>query len=69
MNKWISVKDQLPRLGQKVILFSNGVVQEEIYTYDQSDDCADFWDRSELDESPTIQESDYWMPLPEPPIV
>lgn len=63
----ISVKDQLPLLGQRVLLFSNGVIQKELYTYDQSDSCANFGDRDDIDESPLISDTDFWMSLPEPP--
>lgn len=70
-NKWISTKDELPKIGQKVILFSNGVVQDEMFELEW-DDCnvgGDYyWFRDDLDECPiTNFKSDMWMPLPEPP--
>jgi hypothetical protein len=64
---WTSVKDDLPRLGQKIILLSNGVVQEETYSLDRGDEGGDFWARDELDKCPPVQPEDYWKPLPKPP--
>jgi len=69
MNEWISIKDKWPRLGQKVLLYSNGVVQNEIYYLNQGDEVGYFWDRDDLDNSPLVIEDDYWMPLPAPPKV
>lgn len=72
MSEWISVKDILPSIGQKVILFSNGVVQEDIYQLDAgdtSDYCAlqYFWARDDIDVCPDVSVNDFWMPLPKPP--
>lgn len=61
--KWISVNDERPKLGQRVLLFSNGVVQENIFMYDEDDDGT-FWSNELLGEFPTCKHSDYWMPLP-----
>ena len=69
--EWISVNDERPKIGQKVILFSNGVVQQDIYMYDQGDinDCevSTFWSRDDLDECPILKDDDMWIPLPPPP--
>ena len=72
MSEWISVKDNSPEIGQKVLLFSNGVVQEEIYTYDMADTndyggISHFWSREDLDECPELKEDDMWQPLPGAP--
>ena len=70
--EWISVEDRLPAIGQRVVLFSNGVVQEEIYTFD-SRNTSDytpleyFWGREDLENCPLINNNDCWMPLPKPP--
>ena len=68
---WISVNDERPKIGQKVILFSNGVVQQDIYVYDQGDindyEVSLFWSRDDLDECPILKDDDMWMPLPSPP--
>lgn len=72
MTEWISVKDKIPNIGQKVILCLKGVVQEEIYAFDQSDSASgmsflSYWSRDDIDECPIMLQSDLWMPLPEPP--
>jgi hypothetical protein len=69
---WVSVKDWLPPLRFKVLLFANGVVQEDTYILDQYDDedlCTDdlFWDRHDIDEIVYLRDDHYWMPLPSPP--
>ena len=72
MSEWIRVEDECPAIGQKVILFSNGVVQEDIYMFDGGD-VSDysppeyFWSREDLDDCPLISPDDRWMPLPSPP--
>jgi len=69
--EWISVNDERPKIGQKVILFSNGVVQQDIYMYDQGDindyEVSTFWSRDDLDECPILKDDDMWIPLPPPP--
>ena len=70
-DKWISVDNVMPRIGQKVLLLSNGVVQEDIYIFDKSDindyEQSLFWSREDLDECPEIKPEDKWQPLPSPP--
>lgn len=72
--EWISVKDRLPATGQKVLLFANGVVQEELFQLDTLDvsycsACpAEFcWSREDIDDSVNIESTHKWMPLPSPP--
>jgi len=72
-NPWVSVEDKCPAIGQKVILYSNGVVQEEIYIFDSGDtsDYAPqeyFWGRDDIEDCPLVKNSDCWMPLPNKPI-
>lgn len=67
MGEWISVKERFPKLGQKVILFSNGVVQEEVYMLDEGEEVDKFWSRDDLDVSPLVDADDFWQPLPAPP--
>ena len=72
VSEWISIDDHWPSIGQKVILFGNGVVQEDIYMFDAGD-CSDygqcdyFFCRDDLDESISIQSGQFWMALPKPP--
>jgi len=70
-DKWISVKDEWPKLGQKVLLFSCGSIQEDIYMLDKFDenDCEIeyFWSTESICKCLDFSENDYWMPLPEPP--
>lgn len=61
----------LPNIGQHVILYSNGGVQEDTYMLDQCDSDYGvgtyFWSREELDECPEVKPGDAWMPLPAAP--
>ena len=61
--KWISVKDRLPELGERVIC-TDGYAVFEQYRVESS--CVyGMWDRFGL-KSP-MQEVTYWMPMPLPP--
>ena len=61
--KWISVKDRLPELGERVIC-TDGYAVFEQYRVESS--CVyGVWDRFGL-KSP-MQEVTYWMPMPLPP--
>jgi len=73
---WISVNDELPKIGQPIILFGNNVVQEEIYRLDAVDlddyHTDYFWSREEIDEdieneTVPIDPAQMWTPLPKPP--
>lgn len=68
---WVGADGELPAIGQKVILFSNGVVQEEIYmldAHDRSDMYIEyFWSRDYIEDSIEIKQTDRWAPLPQPP--
>jgi len=59
---WIRAAIELPAVGQKVILFSNGVVQQEIYfldAYDPSDlHITYLWAREDLDKGIPISKED-----------
>jgi len=70
MKGWISVNDQLPAIGQSIILFANGVVQKETHFLDAADnsDCVEyFWVNNHRDcteDSFEINNDDMWQPLP-----
>ena len=74
MNRWISVKDKMPAIGQPIILFANGVVQKETHTLDAGD-VSDyhveyFWVNNHVDcseESYEIKDNQMWQALPEKP--
>jgi hypothetical protein len=75
-NQFTSVTDALPDYGRKLIIFSNGVVQEETYEIDRhpTDECGDgdgghFWTRDNLDECVPVTDDDCWMYLPGLPVV
>lgn len=64
--KFTRCSERLPELGQKVIIYSAGVIQEEIYELDQADDGFGggeyFWSRDGLDECPPVDfEDDQWI--------
>jgi len=68
---WHDADKELPALGEKVILYANGVVQEEIYTMDVAD-ISDyptelFWSRDDLEECPKIESGQWWARLPSGP--
>ena len=63
MSKWISVKERLPELYRKVLLFrSNDIQEDEIWTGHYSKFEETYYWRSDMIGDPT-----HWMPLPEPP--
>ena len=63
VQEWISVKDRLPELGERVIC-TDGYAVFEQYRVESS--CVyGMWDRFGL-KSP-MQEVTHWMSLPEPP--
>lgn len=64
--KFIRCSERLPELGQKVIIYSAGVIQEETYELDQAVDGFRvgeyFWNRDDLDECPPVDfEDDQWI--------
>jgi hypothetical protein len=72
MMGWIDVKNELPAVGQRVLLEINGIVQNEIFIFDSADvgDYSTpeyFWSRDDIDECPKVEDGQHWMPLPEPP--
>lgn len=74
MNNWISVDEELPAIGESVILFANGAVQRETFYLDAGDSSDYhidyFWVNNHKDcteESYDIVSGQKWMPLPEPP--
>jgi len=66
--EWRCSKDRLPLIGQWVWLCLKGVVQREAFYLDQGDNGLEYWDRDDLDEGLTVNDDDYWMPLPTKPI-
>ena len=65
VQEWISVKDRLPELGERVICTDGGAVFEQ-YRVEPSY-VYGIWDRSGLKSQ--MQKVTHWMPLPEPPKV
>ena len=68
---WIDVEVQLPAIGQRVILFDNGVVQNDTYYLDAGD-VSDyhteyFWDREDMDEAVPIKKGQMWIAMPSKP--
>ena len=69
-DKWISVEERLPAIGERVLLFDS-VVQHETYwfdAYDSSDYTTEFfWDSELLEEGVDIEPNQMWQPLPPAP--
>ena len=67
-DNWISVGDALPLIGQPVLLFANGVIQNAIFYLDGDGPTNYFWSSLlDIDELPEVGFALYWMPLPQPP--
>lgn len=71
-SSWKSAKNDQhwPHIGGKYLIKLNGVLQHEIYEFDQGDDGMGggeyFWDREDLDEAaPFNPEKDEWLPINE----
>lgn len=69
---WRNAKDgeHWPHIGGKYLIKLNGVLQHEVYEFDQGDDGMGggeyFWDRDDLDEgAPFNPEKDEWLPIDE----
>ena len=63
---WIKCSERMPKIGERVILFSNGMVQHYMPTYDCAD-TAEFWDFDGYagDDDPIVDfANDQWMPAP-----
>jgi hypothetical protein len=67
-NSWISVKNELPKIGQIVLLLTDDTVQNETYMYDESDiddwNICQFWSRDDIDNNKILNMLDMWQPLP-----
>ena len=64
---WVKCSERLPKLGQRVQLFSQGVIQHMMPLFDDSDE-GPFWDFEVHDYNPPVDMSrDQWRPLPQPP--
>lgn len=75
MSKWISVKDRLPKDGQRVLVTQVGIEGHDISQYldrvwiaDYQKDSKKFWIDGGLFAIMEVHAVVNWMPLPEPPI-
>ena len=75
MEKWINVKDELPELDEKVVVYATGRVDKRDYAYAITSRmlrfpfnraCDEVW-RSPWGYFFDNYEITHWMPLPEPP--
>jgi hypothetical protein len=65
--EWIRCSERLPKLGQRVQLFSQGVIQHMMPLFDDSDEGL-FLDFEVYDYNPPVDFSqDQWKPLPAAP--
>lgn len=58
-NKWISVKDRMPKDGETVLTFKNGIFEVQEYEKKRNGWIGENWFWSMATVS-------HWMPLPEP---
>lgn len=58
-NKWISVKDKMPKNGEQVIAYNGKSVEVGLYCFSES---FRYFDYSKKNHNIT-----HWMPLPSPP--
>ena len=73
--RWINVKDELPELDEKVVVYATGRVDKRDYVYAMTSRMSRYLFNSIYDEawrSPWGEffknyEITHWMPLPEPP--
>lgn len=63
-NEWVSIADKRPHIGDRCLICINGIVQHEVYIYDESDDEPPFWFRYGVDDLPSVEPEHLWMPLP-----
>lgn len=72
VSQWISVEEELPAYGQIVDLSINGVLQNETYEIDATDNdlyLTHFWTRDGLDGGLNIKQGQFWrarLPMPKP---
>ena len=73
MNKWISVKDKLPDLNQRVLIYVNSNLNSKFNSIEigypedcQYEDIKIIWNHQDFC-SWTDKEVTHWMPLPELP--
>ena len=66
--QWQRIPDAFPKIGQRVLLCINGVVQHDSYQLDMADNgdapYYHFWGRDDVDECPYVKEGDLWKPWP-----
>jgi hypothetical protein len=67
--EWKGADGEMPKIGQKVILCRNGIVQTDTFTFDSGDagdyHTAYFWSNDNVDDDVPLLASDRWQPLPE----
>lgn len=66
---WSVCCEKLPKIGQRVTLKKDGVIQNYMPILDECDDEGLFWDFEDAaDYDPLVDmEFDEWMPAPQPP--
>jgi hypothetical protein len=62
MKEWISVKDQMPTMGQDILCFSKGRIFHS--WWDSISSMCDWYD---IQNTWIIEDVTHWMPLPLPP--
>ncbi len=65
--EWISVADRLPKKGNLVLVWNNGMREPRIRMYGIDNDWYDERRRSTMNIHPAKEYITHWMPLPEPP--
>lgn len=71
-HNWISIKESLPKLDDRVLLFNSAnnkiYIGEMEYVYDCENECdSHHWYVQEISEFLEDGNISHWMPLPNPP--
>jgi len=73
-DNWVTITNEewnIPKIGQRVIVCIDGVVQNVPVKIDCTDPdigcCKYYWDHKDFDESPFVKAGDSWMPWPTKP--
>ena len=62
MSEWISVEEEMPEVGERVLVFHEGVSMHVLFWDERNEEWTDDYETFLNPEEVT-----HWQPLPEPP--